>query len=96
MRASFRRRLAAEAVEAGVSLRVKTSKTSSPVRPDLGLEKAGPTGLAPGEHVEETAQRPAVRGTQAVEDLHGPPGRADLGEPPGGRSREPLRASAAA
>jgi len=67
-----------------------------PVRPDLDLEKGGPAGLPPGEHVEEAAQRPAVRGTQAVEDLHGPHGRADLGEPPGSRGGEPLRAQLAA
>ena len=80
---------AVQAVEAQCSLHEGELSQLDPVRPDLGLEEASPAGLPPGEHVEEPAQRPAIRGPQPVEDLHGPPGRTDLGEPPGSRGWEP-------
>jgi hypothetical protein len=85
-----------QAAEAQGDLHEPELSRLDPVRPDLGLAKRGPARLTPGKHVEEAAQRPAVRGTQTAEGLHGPPGRAGLGELPGSRSQEPLRAQLAA
>ena len=75
---------------------VLPTSPDGPHRPFCQLRKDHLAGFPPGEHIEEAAERSAVRGPQAVEGLHGPPRCAGLGECLGSRSREPLGSQLAA
>lgn len=57
---------------------------------DLHLIESDFTGFPPGEHVEEAAELSSVRGSQAIEDVHGPWRPAGLGDRLDRWGREPL------